>query len=152
MARYPTTWVVVADSARARFFEWREPTEPLCEIADLANPEGRIKEKDLGSDRAGVASNSQGYNGGHPMQATSSGHDKSEIEFADRIDDVLTEALDAAKFEQVMVYAPPHFLGNLRTHFSARVAKVVIQSEALNLTREDASLIRSRLPALKAVL
>lgn len=152
MNRYPITWVVVADSARARFFEWREPNAPLREIADLANPEGRIKERDLSSDRAGVASNSQGQNGGHPMQATSSGHDKTEIAFADQIDSALTEGLDAGKFVQLMVFAPPHFLGNLRSRFSERVAKAVVNSEALNLTREDVSSIRSRLPALKAIL
>ena len=152
MNKYPATWVVVADSARARFFEWRAPNAPLLEVADLANPEGRIRDRDLSSDRPGVASNLQGQNGGHPMQATSSGHDKTELAFADEIDKALTEALDAGKFVQLMMFAPPHFLGNLRSRFSERVAKAVVNSEALNLTREDVSSIRSRLPALKAIL
>jgi len=151
MTQYPLTWILVADSARARVLEWSEPAAPLKEIADLTNPQGRLKEQALSSDRPGVASSSQGKSG-HPMQASQSGHEKSEAEFAGLIDATLVEALDAGRYVQLMMFAPPRFLGSLRSHLTPRVAKTVVESNPLDLTREDLTKIKSRLPALKAIL
>ena len=152
MAQYPLTWILVADSARARIFEWSEPSAPLTEITDLTNPQGRLKEQALSSDRPGVASSAHGSNSGHPMQASHSGHDKSESVFAGQIDATLVAALDAGRYKQLMLFAAPHFLGSLRSQLTPRVAKTVVESNPLDLTREDVSAIKSRLTALKAVL
>ena len=45
--------VVVADSGRARVFTADSPAGPLNEIETLNNPEGRLHEGDLVSDRGG---------------------------------------------------------------------------------------------------
>ena len=45
--------VVVADSSRARVFTADKPAGPLNEIETLNNPEGRLHEGDLVSDRGG---------------------------------------------------------------------------------------------------
>jgi len=47
-------WVVVADASRARIFEAAELPEPLREIEDLVQPEGRMPERALQSDRPGA--------------------------------------------------------------------------------------------------
>ena len=152
MAEYPRTWVIVADSARARFFELTEPTEPLTEIADPANPRGRLKEQELSSDRPGLAMGTQGQRRGHPMQVAQSGHDKSTDAFAHQIAATLVEGLDAGKYSQLFLFAPPQFLGRLRSSLDPRVAQIVIESIPLDLTREDVHTIKSRLPKLRAAL
>ncbi len=148
MAQHPTTWILVADSVRARFFEWADPKAPLKEITDFLNPEGRLKEQALSSGRAGATSSSHGHRGVRALQAAHTGHDNSEAEFAEQIDAALVEALDAGRYEQLVLFAPPHFLGVVRSHLSPRVAKAAVYSKPLDLTREDLPSIRSRLKAL----
>ncbi len=46
-------WVLVADNSRARFFTAEKPAGPLTETRDLANPEARLHEGDLVSDKTG---------------------------------------------------------------------------------------------------
>ncbi|MCW8855424.1 MAG: host attachment protein, partial [Gammaproteobacteria bacterium] len=48
-----TTWVVVADSSRARIFTAETSTSALQEIETLAHPEGRLHEQALSSDLPG---------------------------------------------------------------------------------------------------
>ena len=47
------TWIIAADSSRARIFEAIEPEQHLREIEDLANPEGRANNRELKSDAQG---------------------------------------------------------------------------------------------------
>lgn len=148
MPDYPPTWVLVADAARARIFEWTAPSTPLSEIADPANPEGRLKSSALDSDRPGIAADAQGHRSGHPMQATRTAHEKSAEAFADQIATTLTDALTAKEYERLVVFAAPEFLGLLRAKLSEPVASVVVESSALDLVRESAESIQSRLPKL----
>ncbi|MGI9323631.1 MAG: host attachment protein [Pseudomonadales bacterium] len=141
----------MADSVRARFFEWAEPEAPLKEIADLLKPEGRLKEQALSSGRAGVTSSSHGHNSVRALQAAHTGHEKSEAEFAEQIDAALVRGLDAGRYDQLVLFAPPHFLGALRSHLSTRVAETVVYGKPLDLTREDLPSIQSRLRTLKAL-
>ena len=68
MAEFPLTWVVVADSARARVFEWASRNADLRELLDLTNSQARLQEQALTSDRPGVGFSSRGQ-GRRRMQA-----------------------------------------------------------------------------------
>lgn len=45
--RVTVTWVLVADRADARFYEYRRKREGLQLIREIENPEARLKERDL---------------------------------------------------------------------------------------------------------
>lgn len=59
-----SAWIVVADASRARFFSAELPASPLCEIETLSNPEARLHEGDLISDRGGRDRDSGGSSHG----------------------------------------------------------------------------------------
>jgi hypothetical protein len=64
MVKFISTWVLVADAARARIFKWSDFQGPLEEVQDLLNPEGRLKDGELASERPGVSSRRQGTRAG----------------------------------------------------------------------------------------
>jgi len=45
-----TTWIIAADSSRARILQVTDRDEHLEEIEDLLNPEGRVHDRELVSD------------------------------------------------------------------------------------------------------
>ena len=44
MSRFPTTWVLVADSGRSRLFSWTSANGDLEELEDAINPDARLKD------------------------------------------------------------------------------------------------------------
>ncbi len=108
-----TTWVVVADSSRARLFEQDHPRDALQELKDLANPRGRMKGSELLADSPGRAFDSEGA-GRHAMStATDPRRHEAEV-FAGEIAKRLDRARTGHKFESLVIFAPPEFLGLLR--------------------------------------
>lgn len=147
MAKFIPTWVLVADSARARIFNWSDAEGPLEELHDLINPEGRLKEAELAAARPGVAFSSKGHQSGHPMQAPSL-TDTAADQFARALADALKGGLDQHDCERLVIVAPPAFLGLVRSHLDRRTEKAVVASIDRDLTREPANAILSRLPKL----
>ncbi len=146
MARFPATWVLVADSARARIFSWSSFQGPLVEEQDLFNPEGRRKDRDLASDRPGVTYSSKGHSA-HRMQGGSVA--ESAVDgFARTLAEALKGGLDSRRCERLVLVAPPEFLGRLRSHLDKQTEKAVVESLANDLSRETAETIFSRLPRL----
>lgn len=151
MAAFPNTWVLVADSARARIFEWTSLSGPLIELRDFANPQGRLKEGELTSDRPGVAFSSKGHSSGHPMQAGQSASRAVSDQFARTLVAELKAGLDAKKCERLVLVMPPTFLGQLRPHLDHRLEKAVAASLDLDLTKEPAEAVFGRLPQLPSL-
>ena len=54
------TWIVVADSSRARILSAQNRVQPPTDIEALAHPEGRMKSQDLTTDRPGRTNDSSG--------------------------------------------------------------------------------------------
>ena len=61
-----STWIIVADASRARFFEASGSSSDIFETETLTHPEGRLHEQDLTSDLPGRAYDSSGE-GRHAM-------------------------------------------------------------------------------------
>ena len=146
MARFPATWVLVADSARARIFSWSDFPGPLVEEQDLVNPEGRRKDRDLASDRPGVTYSSRGQSA-HRMSGGSMADGVADG-FARSVVETLKLGLDDNRCERLVLVAPPEFLGRLRSHLDKRTEKAVVESLANDLSRESAQTILARLPRL----
>lgn len=140
-----TIWVIVADNSRARFFTANKPAGPLTETQDLANPEARLHEGDLVSDKTGRDRN--------PSSSTTHGvgADAShKQEGADRFALAICEELDAARaagtFHKLYILAAPAFLGLLRRHQSAALKQCIAAELDKNLAAQDPAAIRKYLP------
>lgn len=119
-----TTWIVVADSSRARIFEKRELDAHLEEVDDFVNAAGRAEYQDINTDRGG----SFGSKGGaqtHTSQPQASPAEHSAELFSREVTQFLDEAHDDQRYERLCVIAAPKFLGLLRSNLSKRVEDMV---------------------------
>lgn len=107
-----TTWVVLADSSRARILRTDAAlTEPPEVVAELVNPAGRLRESELVED----GGHSRGSGPGARSDAgTPSARDTEVERFAKQIADILADARRARRYDGIVLAAPPKFLGQLR--------------------------------------
>ena len=75
------TWILVAESSRAKLYEADGNLAPLSELEDLVHPAGRMHEGDLVSDRAGNDGGSIGQ-GRHVIDDKTSAREQEKLEFA----------------------------------------------------------------------
>lgn len=126
-----TTWIVAADSSRARILQVADPQQRLEEVDDLLNPEGRLHDRELISDA-------------HPRFRGTSGpaSDREEMPavehavelFAKRIGDYLDKARNEQRFDRLHLVAPPRFLGVLRKKLGKEVGKLVLKEVPKDLS------------------
>ncbi len=139
------TWVVVADTSRARIFAADKPSSDLVEIQTLAHPEARLHEGDLVSDRSGSG---VGYSGTtHGFGKEHEAKDEESIRFAADLCHELEQARNQHAFDKLYIIAAPAFLGLLRKQQSDCMRALVSQEISKNLTTLDPGAIRSHLPA-----
>lgn len=137
-------WILAADSSRARLFQADTRTGPIHEVAGMVHPASRLKEQALVSDRAGrdVAPGGGGHSMGHEHDA-----EREEMErFAREVGAKLCAGRRAGSFTRLHVLAAPRFLGALRKHLDAQTRAVLISTRDANVTSEEVSAIRARLP------
>ncbi len=140
-----TTWVIAADSSSAKILKADSRIGPLHEVETLLHPEGRLHEKELTSDLPGKALNSDGQ-GVHGIDSSTTPKKKEMIAFADRIAGHLEHEHNAGKFNQLIVVAPPAFLGNLRKQFPDPLARLVVLEIDKNIEHQTVDQIRKQLP------
>jgi protein required for attachment to host cells len=140
-----TTWVLVADTYRARVFGAERPASPLSELRDLASPEARLHEGDLVSDRGGRDANPMA-GGGHGLGDNRSHKQDIADRFAQQVCNVLETARVAGELSKLYVIAAPAFLGLLRKHQSPLLRQLVAGEVDKCLASQDPASIRRHLP------
>jgi protein required for attachment to host cells len=140
-----TTWVLVADSSRARIFEADAPSAALREIETLAHPESRLHEQDLTSDLPGRSFDSHGQ-GRHAMEAKLSPKQQERLSFVHQICDRLDSAVEQGRYQQLILVATPSLLGLLRKHVSTDTEKRISYELDKNIAQLSAEQIRKHLP------
>jgi protein required for attachment to host cells len=139
-----TTWVLVADNSRARFFAADKAVSALTEIRDLAYPEARLHEGDLVTDKSGRDRNPG--TGAHGF-GTEFAHKQDGAErFALEVCAELESARTSGAFNKLYVVAAPAFLGLLRKHQSSALKQLVAGEVDKNLSTKDGTTIRKHLP------
>ena len=127
------TWILLANSSRARVCESDGPRGSLREVAGFEHPESRMHEQELTSDLPGRAFDSTGE-GRHMMGQAIEPKQQHAIQFAKQVSDYLEAARNDAAFSQLYVIAAPAFLGLLRQHYSDGVASMVTGEVDKDLT------------------
>ena len=139
------TWVVVADSSRARIFKPETPSSPLTELETLTHPESRLHDQELTSDLPGKHANDTGI-GAHGFEDKTEPKKQEAINFAHELARELEKAYTDHEFRQLILVAAPAFLGLLRETLSEPVRAVVRLEIDKDLTKESAEDIRAHLP------
>lgn len=138
------TWVVVADSSKARFFSLQSRTEPMQEMEGMVHSEGRMRDQDEISDRQGGLAGGHGE-GGHAFELpTEPKHHEAEV-FAKQIADKLELGRVNHGFNKLMLVAPPAFLGTLRHALNGHVQALVSHSLDKNLVEASEAEIREHI-------
>ena len=139
------TWVLVADSTRARIFSADKNTGPITEFETLAHPEGRLHEQHMTSDLPGKHGNGTGL-GRHGMGDQTEPKRQEQIYFAKRIAERLEQGRTKGDYGNLIIVAAPTLLGLLRDHLSSSTSKLVAHQLDKNLARLNARDIRGHLP------
>ena len=114
------TWIVAADSSRARFLQVAG-RKRLVELESLLNPEARVDGRDLMTDA-------------HPRL-----QEHATDLFAKRVGAYLERARTDHRYDELVLVAPPKFLGVLRRSLDRQVAKRVVE-----VLPKDLSLLKER--------
>ena len=136
-----TTWVLIADSSRARLFSVEKALAPLREIQAFVNPEGRAKTRDLVSDRQGRSPGK-----GPTMDYQVAPKRRQAMVFAKEISEHLKNGRVGGLFRRLYIAATPSFLGLLRGKLDARTADLVVDTVSKDLTYLEPGQIRRHLP------
>ncbi|AXY43658.1 host attachment protein [Halomonas alkalicola] len=127
-----TTYIVVADAARARIFT-RDALK-LVEQESLVHAASRLHEGDLVTDRgADVHESTSTTSRSSGGESTARTHE--EMIFAKEVAERIYRARVDNTLQKLILVAPPRFLGQLREKIDGPTAKLVIHSLAKDLSK-----------------
>ena len=141
-----TTYIVVADAARARLFT-RDGLK-ISETDSLVHAEGRLHEGDLVTDRGGdvhESTSTAARSAGGESVAT---QHHEEI-FAREVADRLYRARVDNRMQKLILVAPPRFLGQLRDKIDGPTSKLMIHSLSKDLTKASVADIQEAVSDLR---
>lgn len=138
-------WILVADRARARLFSLDKGAAHMNEIEDFVNAATRIPghEREHAApprvhDRFGEAR--------HAIEAHTPPREKAALQFAATLGSVLEHAHAGQRYRDLVLIAPPGFLGMLNAALGPRLRAAVALKVAKNLTRGSAEAIHAEIP------
>lgn len=139
-----TTWILVADGARARLFSNQERGAALTEIECFANPDGDIRHTT--THRPPTVNESVGP-ARHGIEPHTTLREKATDRFAKSLSDALERGRVDHRFDRLVLVAPSRFLGALHDNLRKPLRDRVSGEVSKNLTTLAADELRSRLPA-----
>jgi protein required for attachment to host cells len=151
-----TTWILIADGARARLLEQDRKSRHFNPISEQEFFGSRAQSKEIGSDDRGRSFDSPARgqpgiaHGRHAMEPTTDPQRYAEYAFARDLADHLEKAANQHRFDHLVLVAAPKALGDLRGLLPKTVqSRVVaeINKDLTNIpTRDLASHLDEHLP------
>ncbi|RCV90510.1 host attachment protein [Billgrantia montanilacus] len=127
-----TTYIVVADAARARVFT-RDALK-LEEKESLVHPAGRLHEGDLVTDRGADVQESRGPGSRSSYREDVASEHEDQL-FAKQVAERIYRARVENLMDKLILVAPPKFLGLLRDELDDPARKLVIHTLAKDLSK-----------------
>lgn len=132
-----TTWILTADSSRARIFEMHGAQDHLHEIEDFANAAGHATIGDLRTDARG-----RFYGKGEREQAHTAEPEVDPIMhetelFSKQVSEFLDKACSEHRYDKLYVIAFPKFLGLMRQNMSKQVQRLVEEEVPKDVSKFD---------------
>jgi len=138
----PLEWVVVANAARARFFERDPENKAMRELSSFVHPQSRQKGQALDRDRPGKAQKGSTASTAFPPHTDL--HQKEHSDFARELAQSLDEAALAHRYPRLAVIASNPFLGELKAQLGAATHKLLQAAVALDLTAYEGAELEQR--------
>ena len=126
-----TTWIVIADGARARVMQNEGPGKGVQLVQGLVFAGDHSSSIEVVADKPGRAFDSIGQ-ARHAMEPSSDVHDELKVKFVKQIAAALEGQVDA--YNRLILVAPPQALGLLRKALPAAVAGKVTGELGKDLT------------------
>jgi protein required for attachment to host cells len=136
--RHRRTLVVVADGARARFFEPRHDVGALVPAsqADMVGPASRLQNQEIVSDRPGRGAGAlAAATHRHGLEPPHDPHKLEKHAFTASLARTLDEL--CGQYDRLIVVAPPRSLGELDALLSPQVKQMVSHRVPKDLTASD---------------
>jgi protein required for attachment to host cells len=130
-----TTWVLIADGARARLLAQDKPfaaLKPALQQEELTGSTAQSKE--IGTDRPGRSFDSAGQ-GRHAMAPPTDPQRYAKFAFARELAERLEEAVHGGRFDRLVLVAAPKTLGDLRELLPGPVKAKVVAEIDKDLTK-----------------
>lgn len=137
------TWILVADSARARVFESTRRDEPLRQIESFANPDARESGQAFTTDHAPTVNESMGF-ARHSIEPHTTLRTKQATRFAKTLVAALEHGRTQQRFERLVVCAPAKFVGLLHGQCGKPLSDSIVAEIHRDLTALTATGIHER--------
>lgn len=132
------TWMLIADASKARIYScfkariFNEPHNPnnLSLINTYEHAESRKKDSELMTDKLGE------FGSGTFVEFTSPKQHEADL-FAQELIHHLKSGKTAGHFHDLIIVAPPAFLGLLQKHMPHDIQKLVIKTIEKDYTQQD---------------
>jgi protein required for attachment to host cells len=132
------TWVLVADTCKAKIFKTIKARlfnpdadgKDLTLVHEYTHPEGRKRDQDLVSDKSGA------FGASNFTEATDPKRHENE-RFAAELTKALSLAHNENNYQDLILIAPPAFMGMINKNLAHEVKKLVCQSIEKDYTRYD---------------
>ena len=139
-----TYWIVVASAGRASVYRKAQGLAGLEPVHQLDNPAGRAHVGDIMEDQRGRIEK----HGSGVMSAMDPAHGPHEQiikEFAREICRLLDMGANRHSYDELVLFAPAHFLGLLRAGLSSATKKLPLSCLAKDLTQLALTDLENRL-------
>jgi protein required for attachment to host cells len=127
--KQPRTWILVADSARARAVAWTGRNAPLEAIEGIDLHYRHQLSRDMMSERPGRVHESSGTTR-HAIEPRTDPSRQAERNFALSVAQALEDGFGKSEFDRLVLVAGPTMLGDLRAALSPKV-QAAIQGELI---------------------
>jgi protein required for attachment to host cells len=138
-------WVLVCDSARARFFEVRYRAPSWHLVSAVFHEESRSKARDLVTDHAGGRSPEGASAHRNALAPASSPKEVEKEHFAHTLGKTLDEAMRSERFYRWVLVAPPHFAGLIKNELTSELEKHLMATVDKDMSQLDAHELVERL-------
>lgn len=139
------TWILVADSGRARVFELDESEKKLAELACYANPDARLAGKEITDDRSPSVNANRGGTR-HAIEPHTALDEKIADRFAHTLNAALERGRQEHRYDNLVIVAPPRFLGALHCCMNKPLRDRVVEEVRHDYTALPVAELRERLP------
>jgi protein required for attachment to host cells len=145
-----TTWILIADGARARIFANLGPGKGIAPVEGGVLKGDHAPSRDLASDRPGRTFESADVMR-HAIDPAQDPHRELKRAFAGRIASLIEERLAENAFDRLVLVAPPVTLGDLRSALSKSVKERVSAELDNDLTNTPIEELPKHLAAILTV-
>lgn len=134
MPKHRITWIVMADGSRARIVTRRTEEPGFDVIAAFASSDAHAPSRELGADRPG-RSRESAASAHHAIEPRHDLHGERKTAFIRSVAEHLNRAAAERAFHDLVLFAPPHCLGELRNRLDATTTHKIKATFPKDLTK-----------------